>query len=128
MNYKIKLNNCYCNTNGSGLWSNLQKRIKILVMEICYLDDEENFGELRLYFNPKIWNIEKYGLIYTDELFLDDFIKYLNKYYVFNINKNDLSYSEQGMQGYDFVSCDINSTFIQNYHAIPQIQKQRIFK
>ena len=38
-------------TAGDGYWSNVQRAVKITALSIGYVNDEEDFGELRVFFN-----------------------------------------------------------------------------
>ena len=60
------------NTAGNGYWSNVQKAVEVVDMQIAYVADDKDFGELRVYFNTKTWDTdpEKDSLIYTDSNFL----------------------------------------------------------
>ena len=101
-----------------GLWSNVAKAIRITDMKIGYIDDEfapgghPSFGELRVYFDTKTWDTSEDGLIYTDRLFQKELQEFLTQH---GLVGNDVSYSEQGMQGDDYVSCDIGSKFLKSW-------------
>jgi hypothetical protein len=90
------------NTNGNGYWSNTAKAVGIVDMQVTYVNDEKDFGELRVYFNTEDWDVNALGLIYTDKQFMRE----LNAFLV-EQGLATVSYSEQGMQGDNFVSCDI---------------------
>ena len=101
-----------------GLWSNVAKAIRITDMKLGYIDDDfepgshPTFGELRVYFNIKDWDVGEDGLIYTDRLFQKELQEFLTQH---GLVGNDVSYSEQGMQGDDFVSCDIGGKFLKSW-------------
>jgi hypothetical protein len=101
------------NTCGDGLWSTVAKAVEIVDMQISYCDEEKEFGELCVYFNDT-WDCERDGLIYTDSLFKEELREFLNKH---GLDGADVSYSEQGMQGDDYVSCDIGEAFIRSWEA-----------
>lgn len=112
-------------TSGDGCWSRTKKTVKISKLEIAYLslDKSEFFGELRAYFKKKNWNVNEDGLIYTDKLWLDSFKSELK-----NLGFSDkalaaLNYSEQGMQGEDYVSLDIADDFVKNFSLIKTFGK-----
>ena len=99
-------------TAGDGYWSNKAKAVEITRLQLAYTNDELDFGELRVYFNTRTWDVNKLGLIYTDSLFeaeLKDLLAQLG------FDTSDLSYSEQGMQGDDYVSCDVGQCFINTF-------------
>ena len=82
-------------------------------MKLGYVNEERDFGELRVYFNTKTWDISKHGLIYTDSQFLRDLIRFLAAHGL----ALDVDYSEQGMQGDDYVSLDVEGKFIASWDA-----------
>lgn len=106
------------NTNGSGLWSSEAKAVRIVDMQIGYVDDEfsedgtPDFGELRVYFDTETWDCDEDGLIYTDRQFMREMQEFLKAH---GIAGDDVSYSEQGMQGDDYVSCDVGLEFFASW-------------
>jgi hypothetical protein len=99
----------YIHTDGSGLWSNKQKSVKCVGYEVSS-NQHFDFGELRVYFDPTTWNVEEDGLIYTD----NNFIAGIREAF----GTNDIHYSEQGMQGDDYVSFDVNGQFLNMYEGV----------
>ena len=103
------------NTNGLGYWSNKAKAVDIVDMQVTYVNDEQDFGELRVYFNTDTWDVNTDGLIYTDKQFRNELQAFLDAQ---GLPGKDISYSEQGMQGDDYVSLDIVSAkFLQAWSA-----------
>ena len=103
------------NTNGRGYWSNKAKAVQVTDMKVTYINDEGDFGELRVYFNTQDWDVSKDGLIYTDKQFMRELQAFLDAH---GLPGKDISYSEQGMQGDNFVSMDIVSAkFLQAWEA-----------
>lgn len=100
------------NTDGSGYWSNVAKPVEVVDMRLGYVNDERDFGELCVYFNTADWDVNKDGLIYTDREFLHE----LNAFLV-EQGLSTVSYSEQGMQGDDYVSLDVGDEFLQLWTA-----------
>ncbi len=99
-------------TDGCGYWSEVAKDVKVIGMNLAYLNDERDFGELRVYFDTKTWNVNTDGLIYTDRAFeyqLKDLLTNMG------LDNSDVSYSEQGMQGDNYVSLDVGDKFIKSY-------------
>jgi len=101
------------NTSGTGYWSGDIKAVEITNMKIGYCNEEKDFGELRVYFNTDTWNTEDSGLIYTDKQFLRDLTHFLIEHNL----ALDVEYSEQGMQGDDYVSLDVGAKFISSWEA-----------
>lgn len=101
-------------TSGDGLWSNTAKSVKITALEMAYINDEGDFGELRVYFNTDTWDTTKHGLIYTDDGFIRDLETLL---IAWGLAGADVNYSEQGMQGDNYVSLDVGSKFIASWIA-----------
>ena len=103
------------NTNGLGYWSRAVKAVRIVDMRVAYINDERDFGELRVYFNTEDWDVNKDGLIYTDKQWRNELQAFLDTH---GLPGKDISYSEQGMQGDNFVSMDIVSAkFLQAWEA-----------
>jgi hypothetical protein len=80
-------------------------------LELSYVNDEGDFGELRVHFDTNTWDVDTDGLIYTDKQFINDLKVLLNR---IELN-TDVSYSEQGMQGDTFVSLDVGPEFIKSF-------------
>jgi hypothetical protein len=98
-------------TNGSGYWSNVAKTVLVTGLELSYVNDEGDFGELRVHFDTNTWDVDTDGLIYTDKQFINDLKVLLNRIEL----DTDVSYSEQGMQGDTFVSLDVGPEFIKSF-------------
>ena len=101
------------NTAGDGYWSNVAKTVEITDMRLGYVNDELDFGELRVYFNTDTWNVNTDGLIYTDSLFKQELMLFIKRHGLVV----DLCYSEQGMQGDDYVSLDVGKDFLDSWAA-----------
>jgi hypothetical protein len=97
-------------TNGKGYWSSTAKAVRVTELVLCAFDAE--FGELCVHFNTDDWRVDKLGLIYTDKLFKQELRAYLQAE---GYAGDDVDYSEQGMQGDNYVSCDVGSAFIESY-------------
>jgi hypothetical protein len=107
--YKV---NAKLNTAGDGYWSRKQTAVEITHLQLAYTNDELDFGELRVRFNTKTWDTAKDGLIYTDSLFLEDLQLMLDS---LGFDASDVTYSEQGMQGDNYVSLDVGQCFINTF-------------
>jgi hypothetical protein len=102
----IKFTNpTFCKTNGQSFWSNVAQDVQVTGLSVDWVNEERDFGELRVYFNTKLWDVNKQGLIYTDQQFMREFKALLAK--KFGLNATKLCYSEQGMQGANYVSMDV---------------------
>lgn len=104
--------NCVLHTEGDGYWSSVKKPVVVTRISLPYVNDEDNFGELRVYFDTASWNVSNDGLIYTDSRFLDELRGVLSKA---GYAGHDPDYSEQGMQGRNYVSLDVGKDFIQSW-------------
>jgi hypothetical protein len=103
------------NTDGKrGLWSNVARAVRIVDMQLGYESDEGDFGELRVVFDTETWDVNTDGLIYTDRQFERELQAFLTAH---GLAGADVSYSEQGMQGDDYVSCDVGEKFLNCWHA-----------
>ena len=107
-------------TDGQGLWSNRAAEVKVTGLEVPYVSDDSEFGELRVYFDTDTWDINQHGLIYTDRLFEKRLYAVLK---TMGLNTRDVSYSEQGMQGDDYVSFDIGGDFITSWKKKTAVTK-----
>lgn len=115
----IELNNVACSTGGDGCWSREKKKVILPNMELVVYDDNL-FGELRVYFDTSTWNIESDGLIYTDRTFMNEFRSILENIGFSKQNVACVDYSEQGMQGDDYISLDAGENFVKAFKAISQ--------
>ena len=98
-------------TIGDGYWSDVAKPVLVTDMKLGYVNDEADFGELRVYFDTEYWDVNKDGLIYTDSGFYADLQKYITEQGLVV----DLCYSEQGMQGDNYVSLDVGADFLRSW-------------
>ena len=105
--------NTVLHTDGSGYWSNHKAAVRVCDMELAYVDQTAEFGELRVYFDESTWDTELHGLIYTDSGFITELKGLLADRGIIG----GVSYSEQGMQGEDFVSFDVDGEFIRAWQA-----------
>jgi len=123
-----------CKTDGKGLWSEAVRTITIRRIELDYMipdidldlrhaagiasddlytgDADELCVTFRVYFTKKDWNIDKHGLIYTDDSFIRDLRKQMNAMPMFRgifttRGYAAVDYTEQGMQGTNFVSVEV---------------------
>lgn len=101
-------------TGGDSLWTDGAERRVFITKMTADCNAEGEFGELRVYFDKDYWDVYELGLIYTDSLFELELGEYLKG---FGIDATDMGYSEQGMQGDDYVSLDIGQSFIDSWKA-----------
>ena len=96
----------------NGYWASVAKPVSIVDMQLTVFD--KTCGELRVYFDSADWDVETDGLIYNDTGFEQHLLQFLanNK-----INYHSVSYSEQGLQGDDYVSFDVERSFIKTWNA-----------
>jgi hypothetical protein len=106
--------NCVLETAGDGYWSDVAKKVNVTGIAVTYINEEEDFGELCVYFD-KQWDVRKDGLIYTDSQFLDELCGEL---LAAGLNSVDVEYSEQGMQGDNYVSLDVGPMFLRSFKEI----------
>ena len=99
-------------TNGKGYWSNTAKAVTVEALDLQYITNDKDFGELCIHFNTATWDTAVDGLIYTDPLFMQELRAYLQTIGFTEAEANDVSYSEQGMQDEEYVSCDVGLDFI----------------
>jgi hypothetical protein len=93
----------------NSYFNNKEYKININCIKFeLYEYDNDKYGQLYAYFNIKDWDIYKNGLIYNNPAWIKDFRKSLSLYLKTNITKDDINYSEQGMQGINYVHMDIS--------------------
>lgn len=109
-------------TDGSGIWSGCKRKIHIYKIEINYLNRDDEYGELIAYFYNKDWDVEKHGLIYTDRHWIKDFRNGLRKIGFTKKAYNDVEYSEQGMQGDNYVSMDFGCDFLKHWDKMEKVK------
>ena len=99
-------------TDGGGWWSRRVAAVHITDIQpqrgFIYHEEDEIRGELRVYFNTKTWKVEKDGLIYTDRKLIKELRQFLESH---GLPGDDVGYSEQGMQGCNYVSLDAGEKF-----------------
>ena len=101
-------------TAGDGYWSERAASVRVTELKMGWIDSEEEYGELCVHFNTDDWRVNEHGLIYTDRQFMQQLQAYCNS---IGLAGDSISYSEQGMQGDNYVSCDVGEKFIASYKA-----------
>jgi hypothetical protein len=117
-NKKLSLKvNLKTTTSGDGLWSGDSRKVTIKNLSIswCEWDESGFYGELRAYFIKRDWNTQKHGLIYTDSTWIKTFHKELKKIGFSDSAVKTVDYTEQGIQGDDYVSLDAEDRFIREF-------------
>lgn len=97
-------------TDGSGLWTSEVKAVRVNKIDLHQFS--RSFGELRVYFDRSTWDINEHGLIYTDKQFIKELRIFFQE---LGIPSKGVEYSEQGMQGNDYVSLDVGKHFIESW-------------
>jgi hypothetical protein len=104
-------------TAGEGYWSTVALPVRVERIHLGYVNKDLSFGELRVYFDTKTWSVDDHGLIYTDGQWLDELKDQL---FLAGFDTVDVGYSEQGMQGDDYVSLDVGAKFISSWRRMMQ--------
>lgn len=102
-------------TAGDGYWSDHIATVQCTKLMLPYVNDQDSFGELRVYFNTRTWRVNDDGLIYTDSQFLNELRAELT---AMGLRGDDVDYSEQGMQGDNYVSLDVGGAFINSWQEM----------
>ncbi len=120
--FNLKPFKAVAKTAGNGLWSRDIRKVVHSKAELCLWDDQLDdyvnrnhpikFAELRVYFPKKNWDVTKHGLIYTDRQWIKDFRASLKELGFSDSSVKKVDYTEQGMQGDNYVSLDVDSAFI----------------
>jgi hypothetical protein len=120
-------------TAGNGMWSNEDRKIEHAKAYVSFFSREERlqfksgkipdirFAELRVYFPKRCWDVDKYGLIYTDRQWIKELRQNLTAMGFSTKAVKDVDYSEQGLQGENYVSLDAGRKFLKE--LIPMIKK-----
>ena len=114
--FSIAVNKTF-NTCGDGYWSDVAKEVYVESISMYIStqneadegEEAEYFdGDLAVNYTEDTWDNNAYGLIYTDSLFLQQVQQFLidNGFNAEAVNA--ITYSEQGMQDDERVSCDAN--------------------
>lgn len=118
-------------TDGSGYWTKRVGNVDILGFGIDHTTGmEDDYGEMRVYFeiSPRKangWVTRNHGLIYTDRLWLSMLRRYLQEQGFSKKAVEDVSYSEQGMQGSNYVSLDIGEDFLKELDPLVNFVKKK---
>jgi hypothetical protein len=115
-------------TNGKGLWSDKATAVSITSLDLQYINNERDFGELCVHFNTNDWDVDTDGLIYTDPLFKAELREYLQTLGFTLEEANDVEYSEAGMQCEHYVSCDVGLDFINGLTRLDPAHVQAVFE
>lgn len=115
-------------TNGLGYWSNKRKAVDVTALDLQYIDEDKEFGELCVHFTQDSWDVNVDGLIYTDKLFRAELRAYLLTLGFTEAEALDVSYSEQGMQGDTYVSCDVGAKFIAGLMRLDPAHVEAVYK
>jgi hypothetical protein len=96
-------------TNGRGFHSRVAKAVRVTRLVMFIELGTEYISDLRVDFDPHDWDVQEDGLIYTDPLWLHELQQLLHTQLGIPAEiAHAVGYSEQGMQGEDWVSCDAN--------------------
>ena len=115
-------------TNGRGYWSSKATAVNITKLDLQYCNSDKDFGELCVYFTSDSWDVNAMGLIYTDKLFMQELRAYLQTIGFSEAEANNVNYSEQGMQGDAYVSCDVGAPFINGLMRLDFAHVQAVFE
>ena len=115
-------------TNGKGYWSNKRKAVDVTKLDLQYCTAEKDFGELCVYFTKASWDTAVDGLVYTDKQFMTELRAYLQTIGFTEAEANDVSYSEQGMQTDEYVSCDVGAAFLEGLERLDEAHVYTIWK
>lgn len=116
----VALGSGYCKFGGGkfNLYTNFTETEKaklkgIDVSLILDLDTSFEYSSyLEAHFDPNVYDVNRFGLLYTDDTFAKEVIKLLNILGIETDPENDVFYSEQGMQGRQYVHFDVTDDWI----------------
>jgi len=90
-------------TSGDGFWSKVSKTVTVTKIEF---DPEDEFQSVNIFFDTSTWDVKQDGLIYTDIGFEAAVTAFLYTNWP-GVDWSRLRYTEQGMQGRDYVSMEL---------------------
>ena len=93
-------------TGGDGLWSTRSTIVEVTGLTIKW--EGSNMVEISASFDPNTWDVERDGLIYTDKMFLEGIRRKISDLCG---NNTTMDYTEQGMQGDDYISLESNDRY-----------------
>ena len=93
-------------TGGDGLWSTRSTIVEVTNITIKWEGSSQ--VEINASFDPNTWDVERDGLIYTDNMFLEGIRRKISDLCG---NNTIIDYTEQGMQGEDYVSLECNDRY-----------------
>jgi len=85
-------------------------KTNVIALKFIYSEGEK-MGFLQAYFD-KSWCLRTNGLIYNNPHWIKDLRKEISNLLKIKINSTDITYSEQGMQGNNYVHMDISNKII----------------
>lgn len=94
-------------TGGGGYWSDERRTVDVYKIAI-----DPEYRTLDVFFTKKSWDRTRHGLIYTDSKWLREFRKALLTLGFSKKACNSVDYTEQGLQGLDYVSLDFGHSFM----------------
>jgi hypothetical protein len=107
--FSIDVNKTFT-TCGDGYWSNVVKDVFVtsISMYIGTMQEDDYYGDgdLAVNYTEATWDNAVDGLIYTDSAFLEQVQAFLINAGFDTEAVNNITYSEQGMQDDERVSCD----------------------
>jgi hypothetical protein len=102
-------------TDGTGYWSKSKREVEVVELELAATYAKRTAGELRAHFTKASWDTKQHGLIYTDATFLKGLKEHLKS---LGFRVSDVTYSEQGMQGINYVSLHVGGGFIGSWDKL----------
>jgi len=102
-----------CQTKGDGYWSSTNRTVATSKIEMEVGEASVSLWSysvhlpvyFRAFFPKRSWDTDKYGLIYTDSLWLKDFREqFKTRFPALAWMAGKINYTEQGMQGDNYVS------------------------
>lgn len=124
-----------CHTDGKGPHTEEERMVRITKLEIGYSSllfyPDEPFagGTLHAHFDPYgfiqgSWNIDGFGLLYKDRLWLKEFKAGLRNAGFSIKAAQNVSYGEEVLQKYNYVSLTIGPKFYASWKRLNKINRQ----
>jgi hypothetical protein len=102
----VKKLDAIVSTGGDGRCTKLKKPVVLrgIVLQVHKVEDEPDINvSVEVHFDTNTWNVRTDGLIYTDKTFLTNLLRVIG---YLGFKKDNLFYSTQGWQSWDYVHFD----------------------
>jgi hypothetical protein len=108
----MRLNLLLSTSTKPQLWHRTHKQVRVLYAEL------KEYNHLWVVFDENTWDVNTEGLIYTDPIWLKGLRDEFDRRGFSPLTMKGVCYSEQGLQGDDYVDLDITNEFIAEWSRL----------